>query len=102
MNAFCGNCGTPLDPASSFCGSCGQKMNVSGPVKSTAAPPAKFGAVVKVVLVLLGCLVVCGLLGAAGLYFAGRQAQKKGVVPRAGSGWCAGQDRRKCGAQLGI
>jgi hypothetical protein len=74
---FCSNCGAPVSGA--FCGNCGRPAPQSAQPVSTPPPaaPAKSGGALKFVLIGLACLLLLGLMSAAGLYYAAGRVKSR-------------------------
>jgi hypothetical protein len=71
---FCTSCGNPIEKTTLVCDKCGANIVASSPSipvaeskPATAAPPAKKGGALKVVLTILAVLVVIAIIGVAGV-----------------------------------
>lgn len=82
--AFCVNCGSQVEDGSQFCGKCGTKVGQSGP--SVAATPAPITAApvatgmstgMKLVIGVVVMMVVVGVLGMVGVYYAVHRVSEK-------------------------
>lgn len=84
MANFCQKCGAPLEGV--FCGACGAKAGEAqappsvqnmqaGPAAS--APAKGSNTVLKIVFVVIGVLVILGILGGVGLYWAASKVKDK-------------------------
>lgn len=81
MSTFCVNCGFPQSAASAFCPQCGVRQP-AGPAPTAARPPmapaaAKSGSGMKIVAIALGCILVAGAAGIAGLYYAAHKLKQE-------------------------
>ena len=90
--AFCVNCGSQVKEGSQFCGKCGTKVGQSGPqaaatptpatvapvASETAAPVAKgMSTGMKLVVGVVVMMVVVGVLGMVGVYYAAHRVSEK-------------------------
>lgn len=85
MGKFCEQCGAPLDGV--FCGKCGAKagggqvapgaQNTGAPVQAQPAPAKASSPLLKIVFIVLGVLVILGILGGVGLYWAASKIKNK-------------------------
>src|SRR3954470_13656154 len=78
MSIFCSGCGSARTAAEEFCGNCWQRPDAAAKPTAIVNPPAKRSSpITKILLILVGCFLLCGILGAAALYYAGRRVEKK-------------------------
>ena len=76
MNTFCGNCGSAMPANSPFCSNCGSKTG-AGSAPAVASGGKSASPVIKIVLLLVGFFVLCGVLGVAMLFYTAHRAEKK-------------------------
>lgn len=84
MARFCESCGAPLDGP--FCGKCGAKaggaqappsVQTLGAATVPPAPAKGSSPVLKIILVVFGVLLILGILGGVGLYWAASKIKNK-------------------------
>jgi hypothetical protein len=109
--AFCNSCGKPLVPGTKFCNQCGATVSGASAPSAIAAPPAKSGGALKVVLIVVAVIVGLGIFAVAGFSYFVYHVAKNSHVRQEGNNMKvdtpfgsieSSQDPEKISKDLGI
>jgi hypothetical protein len=87
--AFCNSCGAVLTEGTQFCNKCGATIAVApavAPKPITPGPPPSTGgsSALKIVLIVVGVIVLCGIIGVAAIGVIGYRIAKSSKVSQKG------------------